>query len=68
MFALNRLQLLSVAYFILCLVSLNEFVRDLFVTHNFLESTLNSYTNPINWCMFPFALIIGFLLAKELEI
>lgn len=68
MFALNRLQLLSVAYFILVLVSLEEFVRDMFITHNFLISTLHSYTNPVNWCMFPFALVIGYLLAKELEV
>lgn len=68
MFALNRLQLLSVAYFILVLVSLFEFIKDFTITHNLLESTLHSYVNPVNWCMFPFALIIGFLLAKELEV
>jgi hypothetical protein len=67
MFASTRLQLLFSAYGVLLAVSMYEFIRDLFVTHNLLISTLHSYVNPINWCMFPFALIIGFLLAKELE-
>ena len=66
MFALNRLQLLACAYFVVVLVSGAEFVRDISITHNFLQTWLNSFTNPVNLAMLPICAIIGWLYTKEL--
>jgi hypothetical protein len=68
MFTLNRLQLLHCAYFLLILVSCEEFWRDFYVTQNFMQTWINSFSNPINLSLLPFAAIIGVLYAKEMEL
>ena len=67
MLSLTRLQLLFCAYAVLVGVGTYEFISDLLSTGNFLQSWLNSFSNPVNLCLLPVAFLVGYLIAQELD-